>query len=40
MQPAISAQGICKSFRDRPFGPLKQVLPPVARELAQLIPLT
>jgi ABC-2 type transport system ATP-binding protein len=33
MQPAILAQGICKSFRDRPFGPLKQVLHDVDLEV-------
>jgi ABC-2 type transport system ATP-binding protein len=31
--PAILAQGICKSFRDRPFGPLKQVLHDVDLEV-------
>ncbi|MBM4275246.1 MAG: ABC transporter ATP-binding protein [Deltaproteobacteria bacterium] len=31
--PAIVAQGICKSFRDRPFGPLKQVLHQVDLEV-------
>ena len=35
MHPAISAQGICKSFRDRPFGPLKQVLHDVDLEVEE-----
>ena len=35
MHPAISTQGICKSFRDRPFGPLKQVLHDVDLEVEE-----